>query len=294
MAALSVVTETPSVFQQLLSYLREEFSQMGVWDYLRHAVDILLLATVLYLAIRFLWDRRAGKLLLGLAIWAVTLGASRLCGLTAFGSLLEVISGAGILVLVILFQSELRDALEQLGGRPLKNFKGFSETRSEQILEGINAICEAATDMARTKTGALIVIERSTKIGDIIHSGVEVDGKLSPYLLRSIFFPNSPLHDGAVVLRNMRVCAAGCLLPLTRQQDVDPNLGTRHRAALGMSESCDAVIVVVSEETGIISVAYNRTLTREYTAQNLKLRLSELLFNLHTETESTEEEKEAK
>ena len=110
---------------------------------------------------------------------------------------------------------------------------------------------------------------------------MDVDAKLTPYVLRSVFFPNSPLHDGAVVVRNMRVCAAGCLLPLTRRQDVDPDLGTRHRAALGMSESCDAVIIVVSEETGTISVAYNRSLTREYTSQTLKLRLSEILMSDH-------------
>ncbi len=281
------------LFRSLFSFLGRQFSSMGALDIVRSVLDVLLLSLILYVAVRFLWDRRAGKLLMGLAIWLVALLLSRTLNFYAVGTLLELISEAGILVLVLIFQPELRDALEKLGGEPLKNFKNFSaDTRNEATVEGINAICEAATDMARTKTGALIVIERSTKLGDIIRSGVDVDSKLTPYILRSVFFPNSPLHDGAVVVRNMRVCAAGCLLPLTRRQDVDPNLGTRHRAALGMSESCDAVIVVVSEETGTISLAYNRTLTRDFTSQTLKLRLSEILLSAHGSIAPKKEETE--
>ena len=277
----------------VFQFLGEQLRTAKAGDIVRYAVDILLLSFILYIAVRFLWDRRAGKLLVGLSIWLVALFAARLFRLYAVGSLLELIAEAGIVVLVLIFQPEIRDALEKLGGEPLKNFKNLSaDTKNEATVEGINAICEAATDMARTKTGALIVIERSTKLGDIIRSGVDVDSKLTPYILRSVFFPNSPLHDGAVVIRNMRVCAAGCLLPLTRRQDVDPNLGTRHRAALGMSESCDAVIIVVSEETGTISVAYNRTLTRDYTSQTLKLRLSEILMSAHGTAEFGKEKTE--
>ena len=279
----------------LFRFIGALFSSVGPLEILRFLVDILLLSLILYVAVRFLWDRRAGKLLLGLVIWTVALLLSRLLRLVAVGSILDLVSQAGVLVLVLIFQPEIRDALEKLGGEPFKKFKNLSaEGDSGATVEGINAICEAATDMARTKTGALIVIERSTKLGDIIRSGVEVDAKLTPYILKSIFFPNSPLHDGAIVVRNMRVCSAGCLLPLTRRQDVDPNLGTRHRAALGMSEACDAVIIVVSEETGTISVAYNRTLTRDYTSQTLKLYLSEVLMSTHgtaamTKKEETEE-----
>ncbi len=274
-------------------FLGEQLRTANAGDIVRYIADILLLSFILYIAVRFLWDRRAGKLLIGLSIWLVALFASRLLRFYAVGSILELVAEAGIVVLVLIFQPEIRDALEKLGGEPLKNFKNLSaDARNEATVEGINAICEAATDMARTKTGALIVIERSTKLGDIIRSGVDVDSKLTPYILRSVFFPNSPLHDGAVVIRNMRVCAAGCLLPLTRRQDVDPNLGTRHRAALGMSESCDAVIIVVSEETGTISVAYNRTLTRDYTSQTLKLRLSEILMSSHGTAEFGKEKTE--
>ena len=276
----------------ILRLLGEKLAAFTAIDYVRSVVDILLLALILYAAVRFLWDRRAGKLLMGLAIWMLAILLSRLVGFVAVGTILDILSEAGIVVLVLIFQPEIRDALEKLGGEPLKNFKNLSaDMDAEATVEGINAICEAATEMARSKTGALIVIERSTKLGDIIRSGVEVDSKLTPYMLRSVFFPNSPLHDGAVVIRNMRVCSAGCLLPLTRRQDVDPNLGTRHRAALGMSEACDAVIIVVSEETGTISLAHNRNLTRDYTSQTLKLRLSEILLSTHSSSRARKEDK---
>ncbi len=288
------MTQGGDIVQDVIRFFKQQLSSMTFLDMLRYVFDILLLALVLYAAIRFLWDRRAGKLLLGIAIWFFALIFSRLLGFYAVGTLLDFLSEAGVLVIVLIFQPEIRDALEKLGGAPFKNIKNLSvDSVNEATADGINAICEAVTDMSRTKTGALIVIERSTKLGDIIRSGVEVDSRLTPYILRSIFFPNSPLHDGAVVIRNMRVCSAGCLLPLTRRQDVDPNLGTRHRAALGMSEACDAVIVVVSEETGIISVAYNRSLTREYTSQTLKLRLSEILMSAHGVTAESKEDTEA-
>lgn len=280
-----------SIILDAVRFLGRQLAAMGPFDIVRCVLDVLLLALFLYVALRFLWDRRAGKLLMGLAIWLVALLLSRLLRFYAVGTILDLVSEAGIIVLVLIFQPEIRDALEKLGGEPLKNFKNLSaDAESEATVEGINAICEAATDMARSKTGALIVIERSTKLGDIIRSGIEVDSKLTPYMLRSVFFPNSPLHDGAVVVRNMRICSAGCLLPLTRRQDVDPNLGTRHRAALGMSESCDAVIIVVSEETGTISLAYDRTLSRDYTSQTLKLRLSEILMSSHGATATRKEE----
>ena len=283
MSFLNVASSaTGGVFSDVIRFLKAQLAAFSSIEILRHVLDIVLLAFILYIALRFLWDRRAGKLLMGLAIWMIALFLARYFEFRAVGTILDVLSEAGIIVLVMIFQPEIRDALEKLGGEPMKNFKNFSADADEEVtVEGINAICEAATEMARTKTGALIVIERSTKLGDLIRSGVAVDSKLSPYMLKSVFFPNSPLHDGAVVIRNMRICAAACLLPLTRRQDVELDLGTRHRAALGMSEACDAVIIVVSEETGTISVAHNRVLTRDYTSQTLKLCLSEFLMSSH-------------
>ena len=261
----------------IISFLGRLLSSMGGLDVVRYIFDILLLAFLLYAAIRFLWDRRAGKLLMGLFIWLAALLLSRVLRFYAVGSLLELVSEAGIVVLVLIFQPEIRDALEKLGGEPLKNLKNLStDVENETTVEGINAICEAVAEMSRTKTGALIVIERSTKLGDIIRSGVEVDSRLTPYILRSVFFPNSPLHDGAVVIRRMRLCSAGCLLPLTRRKDVDPNLGTRHRAAIGITETTDAVSLIVSEETGIISMARDGKLTRYLDTKSLTILLTEL------------------
>ena len=287
---LMLVSPNGNLVFDVLAFLGRFLVAMRPLDIVRAVFDILLLALLLYGAIRFLWDRRAGKLLTGLIIWLAALLLSRVLRFYALGALLDLVSEAGIVVLVLIFQPEIRDALEKLGGEPLKNFKNLSnDVENEATVEGINAICEAVAEMSRTKTGALIVIERSTKLGDILRYGVEVDSKLTPYILRSVFFPNSPLHDGAVVIRRMRLCSAGCLLPLTRRQDVDPNLGTRHRAALGMSESSDAIIIVVSEETGTISLAYNRVLTRDYTSQTLKLRLSEILLSTHDSIASGKE-----
>ena len=287
---LMLVSPNGNLVFDVLAFLGRFLVAMRPLDIVRAVFDILLLALLLYGAIRFLWDRRAGKLLTGLIIWLAALLLSRVLRFYALGALLDLVSEAGIVVLVLIFQPEIRDALEKLGGEPLKNFKNLSnDVENEATVEGINAICEAVAEMSRIKTGALIVIERSTKLGDILRYGVEVDSKLTPYILRSVFFPNSPLHDGAVVIRRMRLCSAGCLLPLTRRQDVDPNLGTRHRAALGMSESSDAIIIVVSEETGTISLAYNRVLTRDYTSQTLKLRLSEILLSTHDSIASGKE-----
>ena len=141
----------------------------------------------------------------------------------------------------------------------------------------IDAICAAASDLSREKVGALIVIERSTKLGEYIKSGVLIDAVISPHILRNLFFNKAPLHDGAVIIRNSRICAAGCFLPLTTQEDLDKDLGTRHRAAIGMSEISDAVVIIVSEETGTISLSVDGNLKRNYNYSSLKQELNVLL-----------------
>ena len=143
--------------------------------------------------------------------------------------------------------------------------------------EEIEAICSAAADLSRDKVGALIVLERSTKLGEYIKSGVCVDAQISPHILKNLFFNKAPLHDGAVIIRNGRVHAAGCFLPLTTREDLDKDLGTRHRAAIGMSESSDAVVVVVSEENGIISLAVDGKLERNFNYTSLKQALNNYL-----------------
>ena len=185
----------------------------------------------------------------------------------------------GLIAVLIVFQPELRAALEKVGGTSFWGIKNITADSRELSAIGaeIDAICSAVSDLARDKVGALIVIERSTKLGEYINSGVLVDSVLSPQILKNIFFNKAPLHDGAVIIRDKRVYAAGCFLPLSTGGDIDSELGTRHRAALGLSETSDAIVIVVSEETGNISIAREGTLNRNYNYNSLKQELNGLL-----------------
>lgn len=239
-------------------------------------VDILILSVLLYYAYRFVSERRAGKLTLGIFIIFLIMAVSELVNFHAVNYLLGNVFQVGVIALLILFQPELRGALEKVGEEPLRGLKGLGEGRSmANMTEMVEGLCEAVSDMSRTKTGALIVMERSTKLGDIIRSGVELDAKVSAYLIRNVFYNKAPLHDGAMVIRNGRICAASCFLPLT-ERDINQDLGTRHRAALGMSEVSDALIIIVSEETGTISIAFDGELKRNQNYQTLKQTLTEL------------------
>ncbi len=259
-------------FEEFITFLRIQFTMIRWTD----VVDILLLAVLLYLCYRFISERRAGKLTLGIFFIGVVMVISELVNFYAIRFLLGNIFQVGIIALIILFQPELRGALEKMGEEPLRGFKGLGEQRSlASRTEMVEALCEAVSDMARTKTGALIVMERSTKLGDIIRSGVELDAKVSAYLIRNIFYNKAPLHDGAMIIRNGRVCAASCFLPLT-ERPINQDLGTRHRAAIGMSEISDALVIIVSEETGTISIAFDGELKRNQNYQTLKQTLTEL------------------
>lgn len=243
------------------------------------AVDILLLAVILYFVYLFVRERRAGKLLLGLAcVFVLSLMGDAL-DLTATRFVFSDFRQIGLFAILILFQPELRSLLEKVGGTSVSGIRTItSESKDISSLNSeIDAVCTAANDLSRDKTGALIVIERSTKLGEYIKSGVTVDAALSPHLLRNLFFNKAPLHDGAVIIRSGRVCAAGCFLPLTARDDIDKDLGTRHRAALGMSECSDAIVIVVSEETGQISLCVNGDLTRNYNYNTLKQELFGML-----------------
>ena len=180
---------------------------------------------------------------------------------------------------MIVFQPELRAALEKVGGTSFSGLKNITtDLRESSALNSeIEVICNAVSDLARDKVGALIVIERSTKLGEYIKSGIVVDSVLSEQILKNIFFNKAPLHDGAVIIRDKRVHAAGCFLPLSAHNDIHSDLGTRHRAAIGLSETSDALIIVVSEETGNISIALDGNLKRNYNYTSLKQELNEIL-----------------
>lgn len=256
-------------------YVVETVKKITVVD----VVDILLLAFILFFVYRFVRERRAGKLLIGLGCVLFLSLIGDALDMPAMGFIFSDFRQIGVIAIMILFQPELRSALEKVGGMPSSGIRNItSESHDASLLnEQIESVCTAVNDLSRDKVGALIIIERTTKLGEYIKSGVPLDAALSPHLLRNIFFDKAPLHDGAVILRSGRICAAGCFLPLSTKEDIDKELGTRHRAAIGLSEISDAIVIVVSEETGTISLAMNGELERNYNYNSLKQKLNRLL-----------------
>ena len=198
--------------------------------------------------------------------------------------LLSVLFENALIILVVLFSPELRKILERFGRQSIKGFSLFNFKNGidyeKTVTNTVNDFCKASVDMSETKTGALVVFEKDAPLQDIINTGTVLDAQSSSELFNGLFFKNSALHDGAVVVREGRIYAAGCILPLTQNSSLDSELGTRHRAAIGMSEHSDAVVVVVSEETGYVSVAKNGELIRNVTNGNLReILLSELVVS---------------
>lgn len=257
------------------SFFTDPFSTFG-W---RDIADILCLAALFFALYLFVRDRRAGKLLTGVAIVVAIFAVSQLLEMYAIRYILDSFFAYGLIVLAIIFQPELRAAMERIGSVPFNGLKTIgAETRDlSASAASVGAVVEAVKNMSFSKTGALVVIERSTKIGEYISTGTMVNADLSPELLCAIFVDKAPLHDGAVVIRNGRIHAAGCYLPLSDRNDIFKGLGTRHRAAIGLSEQSDAIVVVVSEETGTISIACKGELYREFTSVSLRRKLLELL-----------------
>jgi len=241
-------------------------------------VDILLVAVLFYYLFKFFRDKRAGKLAVGVVLLVIFRIVSDALNMRATQFIMENVFQVGLIAILIVFQPELRKVLEKVGGDSLRSIKSIGEQKTTQQMQNmINGICESVCDMAKDKTGALIVLERETGLGDIIESGTIVNADVSPFLIRNIFFKNSPLHDGAMVIRGTRIFAAGCFLPLSDEADIVQDLGTRHRAAIGMSETSDALVIVVSEETGTISTAFGGELKRNYDYASLKAELEDKL-----------------
>ena len=235
-------------------------------------IDIMLVAVLIYQLLKMLRETRAIQLVKGIAILFVLMQVSVWMNFRTINYLLKNIMQVGLFSVVVIFQPELRSLLERVGRSKVGKLIDFSgQNRDDDSIEKMtDEIVRATVNMSSTKTGALIVLERETKLGDILKSGTVVNAEVTSALLENIFVPNTPLHDGAVVIRDDRIFSAGCLLPLTSNINLSRELGTRHRAAIGMSEASDAMIIVVSEETGKISVAVNGNLTRNLNAQTLK------------------------
>ena len=242
----------------------------------RDVVDILLVAVILYKSYEMLKDTRAITLAKGMFVMmGVALGAYIL-ELHAIYWLLSKSIYLLFMALPIVFQPELRRALERIGqGKFLGSAVYLNAEEADPL---VNEIDKVVVNMSAKKIGALIVLEREIGINEIIDTGIRVDGLVTAPFMMNVFIPNTPLHDGAAVIRGNRMIAAGCLLPLTENRGLSTELGTRHRAALGLSEQCDAVVVIVSEETGIVSIAENGHITRRLNSEQLKKRLRPLLI----------------
>ncbi len=248
---------------------------------LSSAVDVLLVSFIIYQFIKLIRETRAEQLVKGILILLIVWSAANLFNLQMMKTILSYVFNFSVIALMIVFQPEVRRALEQIGRSGLR--KGFGLVQKEEDMEKekrrcIQAVSEAADNFQRSKTGALIVFERETKLGDIIDTGTVVNAIPSVPLIGNIFWNKAPLHDGAMVIRESMVYAAGCILPLTKSDTVSVDLGTRHRAGIGMSENSDAVILIVSEETGQISLAVNGRLTRNYSKETLQEALEGYLL----------------
>ncbi len=231
-------------------------------------LDILVVSYIFYKSYMLIKETRAEQLLKGIILIIILIPISGFLNLTMLSWILTKTLTIGVLSFVIIFQPEIRRALEHIGR------SAFTEKhllQDEEVMSKvIDNIVVSVDNLSKSKTGALIVIEQFTGLGEIINTGTKLDAMVSSALLENIFVVNTPLHDGATIIRNDRIVSAGCFLPLTQNTDINKKLGTRHRAAIGISENSDAITIVVSEETGMISLAVNGQLTRGYDKEKLK------------------------
>lgn len=255
------------------------------FNWISDTLDILVVALFIYFLIRLVRDSRAEQLMKGIALLALMYLAAFLLNLTTVEFLLKAVFENGLIVLVVIFQPEIRRALEQAGHSKLGVFRlfgGLGTVESTELVEqwhkAIDATAAAVDTLQRQKMGALIVMERSTRLGEIVRSGTVIEAEPSGELISNIFFNKAPLHDGAMIIRDGKVYAAGCILPLTDDQQISRELGTRHRAGVGMSENSDAVVVIVSEETGTVSIAEGGELTRNYSHETLVKTLEDCIL----------------
>ncbi len=274
-----------------LPVLWESFVQLIYQFRISDALDILLVTFILYSGIKLVRETRAGQLVRGILILLALWFFSYFLKLYMMQTILNYLFQFAFIAFLIIFQPEIRRALEQLGRSGIRG-KGngpfgiplvSGDDLARQNRRAVNMVVDAAAQMSKQKTGALIVFERKTKLGDIIDTGTVLGAIPSVPMICNVFFNKAPLHDGAMIVRDGLVYAAGCILPLTKSGAVAIELGTRHRAAIGMSENSDAVVVVVSEETGQISVVVNGVITRNYTRETLKSELENLLLSGNSE-----------
>ena len=259
--------------------------QSNPFELITLILDLSIVVFLLYCFFKIVKGSRAWQLIKGIALLILAPWVSGLLNLKILNWILTGIMNLGVIAIIVIFQPELRRALEQLGTNKLAQFFGIEKDLATKTKEDIYKIVIAATELSKTKTGALIVIERDIKIQDIIATGIPMNAEVSPQLLVNIFVPKTPLHDGAAVISGNKIAAAACVLPLADDKDIAKELGTRHRAAIGISRESDSIVVVVSEETGKISVAKDGTLIADVREDVLK---KILISNVVTKRFTTE------
>ena len=238
-------------------------------------IDILVVAFIFYKGYMLIKETRAEQLLKGIAFIIILIPISAILNLSMLYFILSKTLTIGIISVVIIFQPEIRRALEHLGRSAFEDKHGFVDKEQRNIY--VNEIVNAVSNLADSKIGALIAIEQGTGLGEIISSGTIIEAKITSNLLENIFVVNTPLHDGATIIGKDKILAAGCVLPLTNNKEINKKLGTRHRAGIGLSEISDALVIIVSEETGIISLAINGRLTRNYDKDRLRSILLKIM-----------------
>ena len=252
----------------IMSYIKS--LQANPLELITLLLDLAIVIFLLYCFLKMVKGSRAWQLIKGIALLIIATWISGLFNLRILNWILTGIMNLGVIAIIVIFQPELRRGLEQLGTNKLTRFFGIDKDVSTKTKEDIYKIVIAATELSKAKTGALIVIERDIKIQDIIATGISMEAEVSPQLLVNIFEPKTPLHDGAVIISGNKIAAAACMLPLADDKDIAKELGTRHRAAIGISKEADSIVVIVSEETGKMSVAKDGTLIADVREDVLK------------------------
>ncbi len=252
-------------------------SSVGITDVL----DIVIITFLIYKLLGFIRETRAEQLAKGLLLLVVATLLSKWMHLYTLHWLLSSLISAGLVAIVVIFQPELRRALEYLGRSRITNV--FGEVDKEEAKRIVGQFVEAVDSMSASRTGALIVIEREIALNDIVETGTIIDAQITAQMIGTIFYEGTPLHDGAVIVRGDKLYAAGCVLPLTQNKELNKELGTRHRAGIGITENSDALVIIVSEETGVISVAQNGRLTRFLDGKSIEKKLLNLYFEGETE-----------
>ena len=254
--------------ENIVSYIRS--LQENPFELITLILDLSIVIFLVYCFFKIVRGSRAWQLIKGIALLIIATWASGLLNLKILNWILTSIMNLGVIAVIVIFQPELRRGLEQLGTNKITKFFGIDKDLATKTKEDIYKVVIAAKELSNAKTGALIVLERDIKIQDIIATGIPMNAEVSPQLLVNIFEPKTPLHDGAVVISGKKIAAAACVLPLADDKDIAKELGTRHRAAIGISKESDSIAVVVSEETGKISVAKDGTLIADVREDVLK------------------------